>query len=212
MNRKKIDFRKISLIFPVLFYLAYRIVYVVIIPKLCGTRLTINNWIFDKPDQLLENLQNPGEDFISEGKIGALKFLLYVLWFGFLASLIYSAWTIQNRRQKYNSRSVLRDREPYLKALQINDKINGLSFKGIKEVKLAVRNVMEHLKNESAFGYGSNAVMECEQEIAKYLKKIEKNIPVLTEEATTEKAKKVVMENCEMIQTQLKIRTERKKR
>ena len=81
-----------------------------------------------------------------------------------------------------------------------------------REVKTAVRNVMEYLRNESDFGIGDNSVIACEREIANCLKTIENNIPALCNTKTMGKTEKIIIENCKTILINLKLRTERKKR
>ena len=71
---------------------------------------------------------------------------------------------------------------------------------------------MEHLKNESAFGIGSDSVIACETDIAKCLNEIEGNVQALFDDKTAKEAGDVIVANCKTIQTKLKIRTEMKKR
>lgn len=98
------------------------------------------------------------------------------------------------------------------KALQINEEIKAHEYNVTREVKTAVRNVMEYLRNESDFGVGDNSVIACERKIANCLKTIENNIPALCNTKTMGKTEKIIIENCKTIQINLKLRTERKKR
>ena len=100
----------------------------------------------------------------------------------------------------------------YQKALQINEEIKAHEYNVTREVKTAVRNVMEYLRNESDFGVGDNSVIACERKIANCLKTIENNIPALCNTKTMGKTEKIIIENCKTIQINLKLRTERKKR
>ena len=187
-------------------------VYLIIFPDAYGTGLHLNNWLFNNPEHLLSILQNPGKALLSTGKLWAWKILLYILWTGFIASLFYLGWTIQNKKPEYHPQAVLRGREPYQKALQINEEIKVHEYNVTREVKTAVRNVMEYLRNESDFGIGDNSVIACEREIANCLKTIENNIPALCNTKTMGKTEKIIIENCKTILINLKLRTERKKR
>ena len=205
-KRKKFHLNRIAFLFPIIFYAIYAVVYLIIFPDAYGTGLHLNNWLFNNPEHLLSILQNPGKVLLSTGKLWAWKILLYILWTGFIASLFYLGWTIQNKKPEYHPQAVLRGREPYQKALQINEEIKAHEYNVTREVKTAVRNVMEYLRNESDFGIGDNSVIACEREIANCLKTIENNTK------TMGKTEKIIIENCKTILINLKLRTERKKR
>ena len=211
-KRKKFHLNRIAFLFPIIFYAIYAVVYLIIFPDAYGTGLHLNNWLFNNPEHLLSILQNPGKVLLSTGKLWAWKILLYILWTGFIASLFYLGWTIQNKKPEYHPQAVLRGREPYQKALQINEEIKAHEYNVTREVKTAVRNVMEYLRNESDFGIGDNSVIACEREIANCLKTIENNIPALCNTKTMGKTEKIIIENCKTILINLKLRTERKKR
>ena len=219
MNRKKAESKKkknftligLHFYFQLFFYAIYAVVYLIIFPDAYGTGLHLNNWLFNNPEHLLSILQNPGKVLLSTGKLWAWKILLYILWTGFIASLFYLGWTIQNKKPEYHPQAVLRGREPYQKALQINEEIKAHEYNVTREVKTAVRNVMEYLRNESDFGIGDNSVIACEREIANCLKTIENNIPALCNTKTMGKTEKIIIENCKTILINLKLRTERKK-
>ena len=211
-RKKKLNRSRVAIIFAALFYGAYVVVYWIVFPHTYGTRLQLSDWLFKNPDKLITLIQDPNAFLMSEGKLWAFKILLDVLWIGFTASLFYFAWGIHNRKPQYHPKAVVRDREAYLQALEINERIHMCGYHDTKGTKTAVRNVMEHLRNESAFGAGTDAVIACEQEIAQCLQTIADTIVALSDEATAEKAQTIILENCKTIQSKLKLRTELKKR
>ena len=126
--------------------------------------------------------------------------------------IILSGMDNPKQKPEYHPQAVLRGKEPYQKALQINEEIKAHEYNVTREVKTAVRNVMEYLRNESDFGIGDNSVIACEREIANCLKTIENNIPASCNTKTMGKTEKIIIENCKTILINLKLRTERKKR
>lgn len=103
--------------------------------------------------------------------------------------IILSGMDNPKQKPEYHPQAVLRGREPYQKALQINEEIKAHEYNVTREVKTAVRNVMEYLRNESDFGVGDNSVIACERKIANCLKTIENNIPALCNTKTMGKQK-----------------------
>ena len=209
---KKSDFRWVAFVLPVVIFAVYVILYLIILPNMYGKGISIGKWLFNNPEKILDVLQDQNAVFLPIYKIWALKIFMYLLWIGFIASLFNLGRTIQNKKPEYNIRAIVRDKEPYLKAMEINEAIKGTSCRDANAAKTAVRNVMEHLRNESAFGIGSDSVIACETDIAKCLKEIEGNIQAVFDEKTAKAASDVIVANCKTIQTKLKIRTEMKKK
>mgnify|MGYP003243088018 FL=1 len=100
----------------------------------------------------------------------------------------------------YNNRAILHGKEAYMKALVL---YTGVNDGNNREAIEAVRSVMEHLRNESDFGYGSDEVIASENKIHGYLMDIENNIHRMEFEE--------IIKNCKKIHSELKIRMELKK-
>ena len=209
---KKSDFRWVAFILPVVILAVYVVLYLIILPKAYGKGISISKWLFNNPEELLEVLQDQNAVFMPIYKIWVLKAFMYLLWISFVASLFNLGHTIQNKKPKYNVKALLKNKDPYLKAMEINESIKGTRCRDVNAAKTAVRNVMEHLRDESAFGIGNDSVIACETDIAKCLKEIEGNIQALYDDKTAKEAGAVIVANCKTIQTKLKIRTAMKKR
>ena len=209
---KKSDFRWVAFVLPVVIFAIYVILYLVILPNAYGKGVSLGNWLFNNPEKILDVLQDQNAVLLPIYKIWTLKILMYLLWVGFIASLFNLGRTIQNKKPEYNIKAIVRDKEPYLKAMEINESVKASRCRDANAAKTAIRNVMEHLKNESAFGIGSDSVIACETDIAKCLNEIEGNVQALFDDKTAKEAGDVFVANCKTIQTKLKIRTEMKKR
>lgn len=209
---KKSDFRWVAFVLPIVIFAVYVILYLIILPNAYGKGLSVGKWMFNNPEELLNVLQDQNAVFVPIYKIWALKIFMYLLWVGFIASLFNLGRTIQNKKPEYNINAVLRDKDSYLKAMEINEAIKGTRCRDANAAKTSVRNIMERLKNESAFGVGNDSIISCEKDIAKCLKEIEGNVQALFDDKTAKEAGDVVVANCKTIQSKLKIRTEMKKR
>lgn len=107
---------------------------------------------------------------------------------------------IHEKKQVYNNSAILHGKEAYMKALVL---YTGVNDGNNREAITAMRSVMEHLRNESDFGYGSDEVIASETKIHGYLMDIENNIHRMEFEN--------LIGNCKKIQSELKIRLELKK-
>lgn len=209
---KKSDFRWVAFLLPAVIFVIYVVLYLIIIPNAYGKGISLGKWLFNNPEDILRVLQDQNAVFTPIYKILALKIFMYILWIAFIASLFNMGRTIQNKKPEYNINAIIKDKEPYLKAMEINEAIKGITSTDINQAKTAVRNVMEHLRNESSFGIGNDSVINCERDIAKCLHAIEGNIQALYNEKTAKESADIITENCKTIQTKLKIRIELKKR
>ena len=209
---KKSDFRWVAYVLPVFIAAVYIIIYLLILPNLYGKSISIGKWIFNNPGKLIEYLQDQDKVFLPIYAIWAFKIFMYLLWIGFVVSLINLGRTIHNKKPEYNIKSIVKDNEAYLKALELNEIVKTSNSRDANDAKVALRNVMEHLRNESAFGIGSDAVIQCETDIVKCLRGIEENLQGLFSDKTAKAAGDVIVENCRTIQRKLKIRTEMKKK
>lgn len=113
--------------------------------------------------------------------------------------LFFLGKKIQNKR-KVNSSAIMHDKEAYMKALVL---YTGITECNNRKAIEAMHSVMERLRNESDFGYGSDEVIASENKIHGYLMDIENNIHRMEFEE--------IIKNCKKIQSELKIRMELKK-
>ena len=104
------------------------------------------------------------------------------------------------KKQVYNNSAILHGKEAYMKALVLYAGVNECNN---REAIEAMRSVMEHLRSESDFGYGSDEVIASENKIHGHLMDIENNIHQMDFEN--------MVRNCKNIQSELKIRLELKK-
>ncbi len=116
----------------------------------------------------------------------------------------------KKRQEKFQP--VLKEREPYSKTVELYSMVKMPRCNVTPEAKTLVRSLMERLKNESPFGYGDNAVIACENDIARCLEEIEQNIEGLFDLELAKEASDVIVINCRTIQAKLKVRTQLKRK
>lgn len=117
-----------------------------------------------------------------------------------LGKILFNIEKKIHEKQVYNNSAILHGKEAYMKALVL---YAGVNDGNNREAIEAMRSVMEHLRSESDFGYGSDEVIASENKIHGYLMDIENNIHQMDFEN--------MVRNCKKIQSELKIRLELKK-
>ena len=92
--------------------------------------------------------------------------------------------------------------------MELLEQIKAVPDQDVTRAKKAVYSVCERLKNESDFGSGSPATIECENEIATCLKNIESSIAGLYRGTTVEDTTKYIEMMSQKILGKLKVRIE----
>lgn len=209
---KKMIFTWVAWLLPVLIFIMYVVAYMMLLPDACGKTINEMQQVINNPQDLIDMLQNQNVVFLPMYENWGIKILTGLFWGGFIASLFNLGRIIHNKKPEYNIHALMREKEPYLKAMEINEAIKTTRCKETSDAKIAITKVMEKLRYESPFGYGNDTVIHCENDIVNCLKKIEGNVQALLNDKTAKEAGNAIVANCETIKTKLKIRTEMKKR
>lgn len=198
---------------PVIIAAVYAIVYWVVLPKFVfNTTVGVFKWLFANPDKIGEQLINPSTYLNPILFVIGLKILGWVFFIGFIASLFWVGYTIQNDKPAVSSGARLVGNAPYLTALDFHGQIKAIDSPDVKAAEQALYTVCERLRHESEFGSGDASVISCENAIASYLDEIEENIFGLHDEATIQGAAKKIEILCQRILGKLKMRIELKKK
>lgn len=209
----KDSFRWLIYLSPVIIAAVYFIVYLLVLPRFVfNTSVGVIEWLFANPDKILGKIIDPSTYLNPLLFIIGFKLLSWLLACGFITSLFFVGHTIQNKKPKVSIDAKLVDNEAYISAMDLYEQTKLISKQDVTRAKKALQSVCERLKNESDFGSGSSAVINCENEIAACLKAIEGNIPGLYEQETVQQATQNIEALCQRILGKLKIRIELKKR
>ena len=197
----------IAYVLPIFFVIVFLLIYFVLPPKIYEKGLSIGQWLASNPDKLLNIMQDKDAVFTPVYEIWCIKIIIYVLWGGFILSLFNLGWVIQNKKKDYNPNAIYKDNVVYLKALELYEKLNNKEYEKFENAKRELRVVTEKLRNESAFGYGDDSIIDNENSIVDLLNQIETKI----KESNEEDSAQDIVSICKEIQSKLKTRIELKK-
>lgn len=209
----KKDFKWLIYLSPVIIAAIYIIMYVFVLPKFVfNTSVGLIEWLFANPDKILDAIKEPSTFLNPIYLIIGIKIMGWLLVGGFITSLFFVGHTIQNKKPKISLDAKLIGNEAYVTALDLFEQIKAVPNQDVSRAQKAMKAVCERLRNESDFGSGSSATINCENEIAACLKAIEGNIVGLYNENTLEGTTNNIEMMCQKILSKLKIRIELKKK
>lgn len=209
----KKDFKWLIYLSPVIIAAVYIIMYVFVLPNFVfNTSVGLIEWLFANPDKILDAIKEPSTFLNPIYLIVGIKIMGWLLVGGFITSLFFVGHTIQNQKPKISLDAKLVGNEAYVMALDLFEQIKGVTNQDVTRAQKAMKSVCERLKNESDFGSGSSATINCENEIAACLKAIEGNIVGLYNENTLEGTTNNIEMMCQKILSKLKVRIELKKK
>lgn len=198
---------------PIIILAIYFITYHVILPGVAfSASISIIDWLFENPDNIAEVLKDPVVVASPILLIIGLKIIGWLLTSAFIASLVLVGYTIQNKEPKISVEAKFVGNEAYVKSLSLLGQIKSVTNQDVSKAQKAMQVVCDKLRNESDFGSGSSATINCENEIAFCFDNIESTIVDLYDEEELESATNTIEEYCQKILNELKIRIELKKK
>lgn len=208
----KKDFKWLIYLSPVMITAVSIIMYVFILPNFVfNTSVGLIEWLFANPGKMLDAIKEPSTFLNPIYLVIGIKIMGWLLVGGFITSLFFVGHTIQNQEPKTGLNAKLVGNEAYIMALDLFEQIKGVTNQDVTRAQKAMKSVCERLKNESSFGSGSSATLNCENEIAACLKAIEDNVAGLYNENTLEGTTHNIEMMCQKILSKLKVRIELKK-
>lgn len=157
---------------PVIILLIGAVTYFIIIPHIYGRVLSFGNDMFANTETVIDMIQNPGVAFLkTDGDIG-IRLFWYVWWVVFIASLFFVGKKLHMKPAPDNPNAILVKREPYLMIQDVSENlkcINSRKSEKLDELLYEVKCLEEKLSIESDFGYGSDIIINCENNIAMQL-------------------------------------------
>ncbi|MBE5951837.1 MAG: hypothetical protein E7260_09645 [Lachnospiraceae bacterium] len=208
----KKDFRWLIYLTPVLIAAIYIVVFLIVIPKTYGKAISVIEWMFSGPENIIETLTVPDNVLNPIYKIIGFKVINWILSGAFVVSLFAVGYMLQNTKPKVSLDAKLTGKSAYLTVMDLYEQVKLITGQDTSGAKKALYSLCERLKNESDFGTGSVAVINCENEIAAFLSAIQGNISGLNNPSTAPETNKNIEILCQRIQAKLKMRIELKKR
>ena len=215
-NKKKFPLWGICLI-ALSIVVVWVIIYAIAIPLLYGKFIFVTKWVM-KSDfwELVREIESTitNVELVWKAFVKAIIFLAvnWILFAGLIVTLFWLGFRLHFDKAPIREDAKLTCKDPSIKAMSLREEIAAISSQDVSAAKAAVHSVYERLKNESDFGSGKDAVINCENEIAACLDAIEAAIPALSSAETNAEAKATIETNCTKIMGKLKVRMELKKR
>lgn len=197
---------------PFLLVAQWLAVYMVVVRHFYGQVVTLIEWIQEDPLVIIDILKDADAMLEPWYMIYLLKGYNYLTLGGIIACLFFIGYRIHNKRPAKNAGAKLHDKEPYILTMSLMEEIKLIENADAKKAGKAVHLLNERLRNESAFGEGSNAVADCENQIAAYIQEMEDLIPCLRDEGTAAEAAQNIETLCQRCMNKLKVRIELKKK
>ena len=207
----KKDFKWLLYLSPVLIAAAWLIVYLCLIPALYGKAVSFVEWFVEDPTEIVDSIKDSSNILTPIYQIILLRIYNWLTVVGLITSFFFIGRSIQNKRPEPNYRAKLHGKEPYTITIGILEEIKIIGG-NTEKARKAVHLLNERLKNESAFGEGSDTVIDCENEIAAYLQAIQGLIPGLHDENSIAEATRQIEMLSQRCLAKLKVRIELKKR
>lgn len=208
----KKDFKWLLCLSPVLIAAVWLIVYLILIPSVYGKAVSFVEWFIADPTAIVDAIKDSSNVLTPIYKIILLRVYNWLTVAGLITSFFFIGRSIQNKKPRQSDRAKLHGKEPYTITIGLLEEIKMIGNANTEKARKAVYSLNERLKNESAFGEGSDTVIDCENEIAAYLNAIQGLIPGLREENTIAEATRQIEILSQRCLAKLKVRIELKKR
>jgi serine/threonine protein kinase len=142
-------------------------------PAIYGKAISIIDWLFSNPQEIIDTLRNPNSVFATVYWFIGLRIATLVWLISFIASLFFMGRQLQAKPKPDAINAILSKKEPYLIMQEIHGSLKSTKQRrsGI-ELDALIRNIKkleEKLSIESDFGYGKTIITNCENNIAKQL-------------------------------------------
>ena len=162
--------KKIAFILPFALVLVAIITLCVLIPNLYGKTISLIDWLFSGPQNIIDTLRDSGAVLPKVGSIILLKFAAGFWLVGFIASLILLSRVLHDKPVTVADNAILKDKEASEKMTDIYHSLQFLKQKNksseFQKIEKKARQLKEKLASETKFGRGNSSVIKCENDIA----------------------------------------------
>ena len=158
---------------PVIILLVGVIAYFIVVPNLYGRVVSFVDWLFTDPQNIKSTLRDPNTVLPQVNSIIGMRIFWWVWLTGLIISLFFVGKQLQSKPEPNDPNAILTKREPYLMIQDVTNALNQVkthnSSKQLDSLIYAIKKLEEKLSVESDFGYGQNAVISCENNIARQI-------------------------------------------
>lgn len=158
---------------PIIIILAGAAAYFIVIPNIYGRTVSFIDWLFSDSQNIIDILRNPDAVLPQINSIIGMKIFWWVWLVGLITSLFFVGKQLQTKPEPNTLNGILTKREPYLMIQDVSDTLKQIkthqSNKELDNLIYKIKALEEKLSVESDFGYGNNAVIHCENNIAEQI-------------------------------------------
>lgn len=200
---------------PILILFIGIIAYFIVIPKIYGNVVSFVDWLIADPQNIIDTLRDPNAVLPKVHGIIGIRIFWYVWLAAFITSLFFVGRQLQKKPEPNATNALLIKKEPYLLVQDIMAELKKtklrISNKELDAFIYSIKRLEEKFSVESDFGYGKEAVIRCENNIAKQLQFLLEAVPCLDEDNLIDSLS-TLKEAVSNVESLLRRRTELKKR
>lgn len=168
---------------PVAIFLIGVIAFFIVVPSIYGKIISFADWIFTDPQNIIDTLRNSNVVLPEAYSIICIRIFWWIWFAGLITSLFFVGKQLHSKPEPNAANAILTKKEPYLMIQEVNDALKQLKIqtnnKQLAPLLSSVKRLEEKLSVESDFGYGKNAVINCENNIAKQIQFLIDTIPIV---------------------------------
>lgn len=169
---KKVMNKFVFFIPAILFFIGV-IAYFIIVPNIYGQIVSFIDWLFTDPQNIISTLRDPDAVLPQVNSIIGMRIFWWVWLAGLIISLFFVGKQLQSKSETNAPNAILTKKEPYLMIQTVSDGLKQVKAhshsKQLDSLIYAIKKLEEKLSVESDFGYGQNAVISCENNIARQI-------------------------------------------
>lgn len=158
---------------PVIILLVGVIAYFIVVPNIYGQVVSFVDWLFTDPQNIISTLRDPNAVLPQVNSIIGMRIFWWVWLAGLITSLFFVGKQLQSKPEPNAPNAILTKKESYLMIQNVIDTLKQVKAhnhsKQLDFLIYAVKKLEEKLSVESDFGYGKNAVISCENNIARQI-------------------------------------------
>lgn len=166
---------------PVVILLVGIAAYFIVFPNMCGKVVSFVDWLFIDPENIINTLRDPNTVFPKGNSIIGMRIFWWVWLASLISSLFFVGKQLHAKPEPNATNAILTKKEPYLMIQDVTAALKQLKNRRnsyqLDSLVYSVKKLEEKLSVESDFGYGKNAVINCENNIARQIEFLLDTVP-----------------------------------
>lgn len=148
-------------------------VYFIVVPAIYGKVVSFVDWLFTDRENIISTLRDPNAVLSEVNGIVGMRVFWWIWLTGFISSLFFVGRQLHAKSEPDAANAILTKKEPYLMMQDVMAQLKLLKSRRegrqLDSLIYEVKRLEEKLSVESDFGYGKDAVIHCENNIARQI-------------------------------------------